>query len=219
MRLLLSLILAATCFAWMYLYLHACETRNYRTAFFYKLFAGLCFLLIGLHVADGSRYAVLICFGLAFGLLGDELLALRNLRREQYERLLVLGGLAFAVGHVLYILAACVRHARFLPTLILFAVFLAASSVYLKTQRFQAGKLQNACYGYIGIVALMAAAALSSALNAGGKQFIMALGALLFLLSDNVLLALYFGDEDTKAASIVVHVSYYLAQLLIAASI
>ena len=219
MRIVPPLIMAATCFAWMVLYLGACEKRNYRTAFFYKLFAGLCFLLIGLHLANGSRYAVLVCVGLGCGLLGDELLVLQSLRPEQPRRFFALGGLAFSVGHGLYILAACVRHARFVPTLILFAVFLAASLVYLKTQRFQAGRLQSACHCYIGIVAMMAAAALSSALNAGGKQFVMALGGLLFLLSDNVMLSLNFGDENTKAADIAALTSYYLAQLLMAASI
>lgn len=212
-------IFSVICFGWMAVYLRACRARRYTNAFFYKFIAGLCFILIGFSLRGASRYGTLICTGLCFGLLGDQLLALRLLWKKHFTLMFALGGAAFAVGHVCYILAVTQRQVKALPAVIAFILLFSISFQYLRRKRMNMRKLQAGGYGYIGLVALMAALAISSAFCWGGKQFSMALGGISFLISDNLLLAYYYGRAEGNYMDAAIHISYYLAQILIALSI
>lgn len=78
-----------------------------------KTTASLLFVLLGIHctrLRGQSVYALYVVIGLALGMLGDLLLALRYLSKKTHDLCFVSGTLAFFAGHVLYILA--VAHCR-----------------------------------------------------------------------------------------------------------
>lgn len=73
-----------------------------------KTTASLLFVLLGIHctrLRGQSVYALYVVIGLALGMLGDLLLALRYLSKKTHDLCFVSGTLAFFAGHVLYILA------------------------------------------------------------------------------------------------------------------
>lgn len=75
------------------------------------LFKGLttvCCIVISavavFHTTD-RHFAVLLMFGLFFGFLGDELLALRFVFTEKFSLCFLSGAMSFLVGHVFYVVA------------------------------------------------------------------------------------------------------------------
>ena len=73
-----------------------------------KTTASLLFVLLGIHctrLRGQSVYALYVVIGLALGMLGDLLLALRYLSKKTHDLCFVSGTLAFFAGHVLYILS------------------------------------------------------------------------------------------------------------------
>ena len=75
------------------------------------LFKGLttvCCIVIAaiavFHTTD-RHFAVLLMFGLFFGFLGDELLALRFVFTEKFSLCFLSGAMSFLVGHVFYVIA------------------------------------------------------------------------------------------------------------------
>ena len=101
-----------------------------------KTTASLLFVLLGIHctrLRGQSVYALYVVIGLALGMLGDLLLALRYLSKKTHDLCFVSGTLAFFAGHVLYILAVLTAAPRALspfatPTSIMLATISGISS-------------------------------------------------------------------------------------------
>ena len=160
-----------------------------------KTTASLLFVLLGIHctrLRGQSVYAIYVVIGLALGMLGDLLLALRYLSKKTHDLCFVSGTLAFFAGHVLYILAvltAAPRAWTYAIPITLVALAVAACSL-------------------TGVL-----------LTSDRALFMFFLGGLCFSLSDNMLVVLSFGRNDSPYRNAVLHVLYYMAQIFIALTI
>ena len=202
----------------------ACEKGQYRRAFWRKGLAGVCFVAAGLSFAmeyAGPEYPRLIIFGLVFGLIGDQLLAMRFISPERHDVFLVSGAVAFAVGHGMYLAAMwSLDSGAWLFALAFLAVGLAAAYAYILRHPLRAGKLLTPAMIYIAFVVSVAALAASLLTRGQGvRALLLLLGGILFAASDCVLTVRSFGEKRTTRQTVFIHASYYAAQLLIAWSI
>ena len=169
--------------------------------------------------ADAAVFAPLLV-GLLFGVLGDFLLAVKNVREKRHEKALFAGGIAaFAAGHIAYI----VYFYRLAPHGYLAPVSAAAFAVLYVAVTATAGNFK---YGgmlvpvslYCFVVAYSFTAAVSAA-SAGAAGVLVAVGAALFLLSDVVLSVFLFAPVRCKVLGILNLAAYFPAQFLLALSI
>ncbi len=220
---ILAAALSLCCGAFMALFLRAFEREAYRRAVWLKGLASLCFVTLGLLFCriSGDRFSKLVLGGLHLGLLGDVLLALRYVYAQRHDPLFLAGALSFAVGHALYLTALFGSGApAWGVTLAFLAMGLAASAVYSKKRRVDAGRFQAAGMGYIALVVFLAAVACAVAVRRGSVgALLFALGGVNFAVSDNLLCAYCYGSARRTSVNWAVHVTYYAAQLLIAWSI
>lgn len=212
------------CFVFARSFLQVSRVKDYKKAFWFKGAAGLCFLALGLIMAaEGADpgFARFTVLGLAFGLLGDQLLALRFLHPMKHDLFFTAGAGAFSVGHALYILALYGLAKGVSPVFIpVWLLGLAACWGYARKSRYDAGKLRFGAMVYLALVALMWAVACAAAIKSFSVgALLFALGGLCFVISDNILCAFCFGQKKSFSENIALHASYYAAQLLIALSI
>lgn len=216
-----GLLLSAGCASCGKRFVGACEDTRYRRAFWLKGAAGLCFLAMGLLAAEkcaNPDFAWRVCLGLFLGLVGDELLALRFIYTDKYNEFFSAGAASFAVGHVLYIRALLlVSGARLTAAIPIALAGAAASAVYARIRRVNAGKLSVCAVAYIALVVFMAATAfVTSARVFSVGALMFAVAGICFAVSDNILCAQSYGNKKTAGMNRAVHVTYYAAQLLIA---
>lgn len=219
-----GLILSAGCATCGRRFLNACEREAYERAFWLKGTAGLCFLALGIlsaGIGHDPDFAWRICLGLLFGLMGDELLAMRFIRRDKHDFFFSIGAGSFAIGHVLYIWALMkLSGARPVEALPVTALGAMLSAVYARIRKTDAGKLTPCAALYIVLVVFMAATACTAAVRSFSIGALMfAVAGICFAVSDNILCAYCYGNKKTPVMNSLVHITYYTAQLLIAWSI
>lgn len=172
--------------------------------------------------ASAAYFAPLLT-GLLFGMLGDFLLAAKNLKDKRYEIPCVVAGIAaFFAGHICYLVYFS-RLSPFhwlVPTL---AVCL--SAVFLLTTRFALrldyGRLLVPCVCYCLIVMWVFVAAVFAVATAPSTATaLLVAGASLFLFSDAVLAFILFAPVSNKKPLGALNLAtYFPAQILIALSI
>lgn len=207
-------------------FLQAGRRAEYKKAFLLKSAAGGFFLLLGLlnfFLCPDRSFAWKILGGLALGVGGDSLLAMRYIQEEAKKQVAFFtwGACSFAVGHMLYIMALLgYDRGAFLPALPVFMLGLGASLVYLRVRQVNAGRLQIQMYLYVVLVVLMAAIASSAAVRGFSIGLLLfGAGGICFAVSDNLLCAHNFGAAKSHAVDRALHISYYTAQLFIAWSL
>lgn len=197
--------------------------KNYWKAFIFKGFSGLCFIAAGIttfYLCPDKNFAVLILTGLTLGLAGDQFLALRFIYSRKSTAFFTVGGGAFAAGHMLYIIALLQNHGPLLKAAIPIGLAgLAASVTYARIRNVNAGPMQTPLMIYRILLSTMLAAAWGTVFrHLSPGQLLFAAGSLLFLISDNILFAFYFGTRQTSGMNRAIHGTYYAAQLSIALS-
>lgn len=218
---IVSAALTLACAFAAVLFMRACHETAYKRAAILKTAAGLCFVLIGLCMAAlisaDKRFAWLVAVGLAFGLLGDALLAVRFIKPEKHNFYFVSGALSFAVGHGLYIAALLSKYEVSLAVSLTFGVVaLAAAGCYIMGKKADAGGLMIFGGVYMALVVGMGAVAVGAATaSPSAATLLFALGGLMFPVSDSVLSAYSFGPDNRFCLNIAIHATYYLAQLCI----
>lgn len=223
MKIVVCAILVPLCAVLARFYLRAGWRGEAKKAFWFKGAAGLCFLVTGLVLmpdcAD-EAFARRVVIGLALGLLGDQLLALR-LAFPKYELpYFIAGAGAFAVGHGFYLRAMFARYGFLFRCLPLLVLGLAGAVLYAKRAKTEAGELTLPGGAYIALVTFMAAVAVSAAsVSPGVATVLFAVGGVCFTVSDNLLCAYCFGQRHDNKTDTAIHVTYYLAQLCIAWSL
>lgn len=171
----------------------------------YALAKGVCSLLFvaagvlaWVMGEGGSRQRFfLLLAALLLCAFGDVLLGVANRKAANLDkRYFVAGALSFAVAHVLFVLLfaalAPFRWYDWAPSVLLMGVLLALD----KTGSVQLGKMRPLAYVYTALIGLMFWKALGGLLFApapGPGAVLACIGAALFLLSDVILLFLYFG--------------------------
>jgi uncharacterized membrane protein YhhN len=163
--------------------------------------------------AAAPAYRGLVATGLLFSMGGDLLL----LSRARFR-----AGLAsFFVGHVCYALAFTAGSPGFAPSPWLLVLLVAVAAVILRTlwPHVVRERVPVACY--VAMISLMAWTAAGRALAPETSQpsgVLAALGALVFMTSDAILAFDRFA-RPWPGAHAAVMVTYYAAQILIAASV
>jgi len=212
------------CIAFAQLFMQAYKAQNFRRAFWLKGSAALSFVTLGILLAPfcpTPGYARLVVIGLALGLCGDQLLALRFLVPKFHDLMFAAGAGAFGAGHFFYMKALYDLGGIRLGVLIpVFLIGVAIANLYGRNHGSDAGPLQPAGLAYMVLVVFMGSVSLSAFLGSPSIGLaLFAVGGICFGVSDNILFAYAFGQKAQWRMNVWVHVTYYAAQLLIAWSI
>jgi len=197
--------------------------EKYVAADILKGLAALMFVIIGVTgylTVTNDSLGLKIAVGLVFGLIGDVLLNLRFVLKENGQKAFLAGILAFLIGHILYLCALIPISVNLSVCVIIGAVLAAALLTYIfKTMEV---KIAFKIFGvfYLGAVIIMTVIAIVIAASTGNAHDIVyAVGAVLFTASDIVLIFNTFSGV-TKFSLRITNLSlYYIGQLLIAGSL
>ena len=213
-----ALIPACLCLTAVFL---AQESRKkYVPAVILKGLASACFVALGFLLSDGTPTARLIVTGLLLGAIADVMLNLRMVFPEKGQPVFLAGILVFLGGHILYLIAV-MKYARNLWLCVIAGALLTALLMIWIFRHITAQKAFK-IFGmvYIGAIVLLNCTAIAN-LIAAPSAFagIFAAGAVLFLISDIVLILNTFGKETKQGLRIMNISLYYAGQILIALSL
>lgn len=168
------------------------------------------------NMSHGEDLALFIALGMTFGFLGDLFMAGLMIEGDKS----VLGGMiAFGIGHIFYIIGILGTN---LANIIVWIVFLMTAvvlwyGVVYRTAK-QVSMLHYAALPYALLLASTAGFAGGVALS-NSAFILMAVGGVLFLISDLILATQLFNRAHFKGIGDVVWLTYGSAQMLIVYSI
>ena len=193
------------------------KKENYIGAVILKGLASLCFVLVGVMAGNGGQLAKLIVTGLLLGCVADVLLNLRWVFPKKGQLIFLVGILVFLGGHVVY-LAAVLPMADNWAVCVVVGVVLTAllmKWIFSKITAKKAFKIFGVFY--LGAIMLLNCVAVSNLMTAPSAfTGLFAAGALLFLISDIVLILNTFGQKSKFSLRVTNLSLYYIGQLLIA---
>lgn len=206
-----------------------CNKKRSVIGLFLKVATSVCFIgtgaLAAYHNHPDLKFPLLVIVGLVFGILGDIFLDLKWLYTQHKDEYLYAGFTVFAIGHVFYCTAMGMRYGfgwkDFIFPVILGIIVVLFNVIIEKPSKQNFGKFRPAVLSYAFVLAFMAGCGLWAAFTVRTVEtFMLAAGGVFFLLSDLVLSPMYFKPgSDTPLNFVINHVTYYLAQYLIAMSI
>lgn len=191
-----------------------------------KLFASVTFVVLGisgfatsLSMTYGvSIVGLLMLGGAAFGLVGDGILALKDIDESRDFINILCGTISFAVGHIFYYIAL-IDYAgfSFIPLAVGAALDCIIIIVSMLGMKLNFGKLliPTIIYAFILSTTMVQAIYGAIVLHGSVASILLAIGFVLFLLSDLVLSLIYFVPKKDKKLVITNLTLYYLAQILI----
>ena len=192
-----------------------------------KTAASAAFIMLGFVSLRASSGVISIAVlpGLVMGLIGDIYLDLKYVYPKKSTLYTFTGFGAFILGHICYLIFLFSQYpltaAGLIISLIIAlcagcVIFFMPDKMKVDYGRFH---LISSAYGALLAFIVMYSLCLCFA-RFTGARVVFFLGTALFLFSDLVLSQIYFGkDKNTPANSMINHGTYYLAQILIAASI
>ena len=182
-----------------------------------KTAASVVFVLLGLLELRRMGPSVYEWYVVA----GDLLLALRFLSEKLHRLFFAAGSMSFFLGHIVYILAILTLcPAAWLYAIPIAVVALGAACFYAYAKEVRAGRITPLGVVYIGSVLFMTACAATGAfIESSRALFLFFVGGICFSASDNMLVVLSFGKNDSPYRNAVLHVLYYMAQIFIALTI
>ena len=193
------------------------KKEHYMGAVILKGLASLCFVLVGVMAGNGGQLAKLIVTGLLLGCVADVLLNLRWVFPKKGQLIFLVGILVFLGGHVVY-LAAVLPMADNWAVCVVVGVVLTALLMKWIFPIITAKKAFK-IFGvfYLGAIMLLNCVAVSNLMTAPSAfTGLFAAGALLFLISDIVLILNTFGPKSKFSLRVTNLSLYYIGQLLIA---
>lgn len=167
-----------------------------------------------------GKIVKLVIKGLCLGAAGDILLNLRFVFEKIGQKIFLAGIAVFLAGHIVYLVSLIMVSKDILICIIL-GLVVAAILLFIIFKSFEV-KLSFKIFGivYISAVCLMASFALGNCINAPSTfNLVFAIGAVLFLVSDVVLIFNTFGPEQKFGLRITNLTLYYIGQILIAVSL
>ena len=197
-------------------------------ALFFKAITSFLFISVAyasfmINSAQGVvTFFMLITMGLICGLIGDIVLDLKIMYKESSSLYQHGGMVAFFVGHIFY-LAALLIYFGFswiaLGTALILAIIIVCVSKFILKFEFAEHTIDT--YAYSFALSYMMTQACYAAITQGytTSTVLLATGAILFLLSDLVLVMTYYDNKDSRPFIIVNHTLYYAAQYAIALSV
>lgn len=223
-EIILALILFAICSCFLTLFLRAFYHKKFKRALILKGLASVCFVALGaysLFTSDMATYKIIIFIGLCWGIIGDEIIALCQIFPKYDTHNFLGGGACFIIGHVLYMIAMLmIDKINIIPVIFTFSLAIILSMIYGNKKQYFVGKMKHSLVLYIGVEILATAVAASVFINRGTiGSALFVLGGALFTISDNLLFAFKFGNRPRYRQNVWLHITYYLAQFVIAFSI
>ncbi len=230
MNLPITLVLVSTIVSYLlFIYLRIKRMRVF--ALLAKALTSLLFCTIAIICAisrDNITPVMLIMiFGLVFGLIGDVLLDLKVIYQEDKKAYLNSGICSFSIGHILYLIALVITAVNlkvYVTESLLISgaigvAFVAITIIGIRLLKYKMESylLQSVLYGFL----LAFVGAFCTCIFIKTNQLgLNAIGLCLFLASDIVLSAMYYGGKEENNKYIIInHTLYYSAQILIALSI
>ena len=189
-----------------------------------------CFIVSLVYLTDFNSAYVALGLGLVAGLIGDLLLELKVVYSENSDEYLMSGFVAFGVGHIFYIFAMIALansiwkiNSLVLPIAVAVGVALVLTfATYLlttKVMKFNFGKNIYATFIYTFVLYATTCMAIAFAI-CNAKFISLAIGLVLFAVSDLILSMQYFGGkEKNNIMQILNHTTYYIAQIIISSTI
>ena len=187
-----------------------------------KTVASVSFVCVGVNQALCSAFdaraipvcSLLMLAGLISGAVGDVLLE----SSATDKKLFAAGVAAFAAGHLFYIAAFALYDPRILPVAAIPAAVLTLVIVFPLYMLLDVkGGMRFAIPPYAFVLSFMASCAVVLAVTASDNRFyIIAPGAVFFLVSDLLLCIAMFGKKKRPSVSKISLTTYYIGQLLIA---
>ncbi|MCM1115832.1 MAG: lysoplasmalogenase [Clostridium sp.] len=196
----------------------------------FKTVSSLCFLLTAVFAlinnSNAIIYGSLIIMGGALGLVGDMLLDLKGIYK-QHENIYLRGGfIFFLVGHIFYfssiIYSTKMKWYFVVISAVISAVIGVGTVAMANVMKVHYGAYRRIVAVYVAFLAMTTITAVISVITSGFQKgyILMAVGAVLFLLSDVVLSNTFFGrGKDKPHHFFINHFLYYAGQYLIAASV
>lgn len=196
----------------------------------FKSVSSLCFLLTAvfalIYNPGAFTYGSLIIMGGALGLVGDILLDLKGIYKE-HENIYLRGGfIFFLVGHIFYT-GSIVYSVKMKWYLVLISAVVSMIVGIVTVAMANVMKVHYGAYRrivaiYVAFLVMTTIISVISVIVSGFQKgyILMAVGAVLFLLSDLVLSNTFFGrGKDKPHHFFINHFLYYAGQYLIAASV
>ena len=193
------------------------KKENYMGAVILKGLASLCFVLVGVMAGNGGQLAKLIVTGLLLGCVADVLLNLRWVFPKKGQIIFLVGILVFLGGHVVYLAAVLPMSDNWAVCVVVGVVLTALLMkwIFSKITAKKAFKIFGVFY--LGAIMLLNCVAVSNLMTAPSAfTGLFAAGALLFLISDIVLILNTFGQKSKFSLRVTNLSLYYIGQLLIA---
>ena len=217
---IIMLILLIMCAVLARIFLRAESNEEYVKAVILKGLASLCFVLIGLICSPGTHVASMIVAGLMIGCIADVLLNLRMVFEEKGQLIFLVGIVVFLTGHIMYLAAVLPLCAHKLACIVIGIVLTALLMVWIFTRITAKPAFKIFGVVYIGAIMLLNCVAAGNVIS-DQSQFnvVFAIGAVLFLVSDIVLILNTFGSEFRQTLRNTNISLYYAGQLMIAFSL
>lgn len=164
----------------------------------------------------------LMLVALLFCAAGDILLGIANQSKEVSQKPFLAGAAAFIIAHIVFCIHYFLR-VRFGLEVIILPILLVVLIAWFERRAWvRLGQIQRLGYIYTFIVGLMGSGALFTAWQAGLATPVgafTAIGGILFLLSDAILVFLYFGTTRRPFYRIANLTTYYVGILFLALSL
>lgn len=169
-----------------------------------------------------SSFGINIFYGLVLGLIGDVLLNMRNLFTGKPSMIVfAVGILAFLGGHFFYIAALLARCPQSLISDLIVTLIVAVIAIPPLMRSIKAPSTGLKIFGYVYLIVVSAmfscAAVILIKTGSSLLNITFAAGALLFLVSDFIMIYYSFGKKIKPLRAINL-LCYYVGQLLIAMS-
>lgn len=210
------------------LFLIARDRKGSVKALLFKTLTSFLFMVVAFtsFLANPNQgvatYAMLIMMGLVCGLIGDIVLDLKIMYKESSSLYQHGGMVSFLIGHLFYLAALIVYFGfSWTPVVIALALAVIIGLVSKFVLKFNFAEHTIDTYAYSFFLSYMMTQACYAAITQGftACTVLLAAGAVLFLLSDLVLVMTYYDNKDSRPFIVVNHVLYYAAEYTIALSI
>lgn len=214
------IVLLIACAVLARIFLRAESSEEYVKAVVLKGLASLCFVAIGLVCSPGTHVAAMIIAGLIIGSIADVLLNLRMVFEEKGQLIFLVGIVVFLTGHIMYLAAVLPLCPYKLACIIIGIVLTALLMVWIFSRVTAKPAFKIFGVVYIGAIMLLNCVAVGNVIaEQSAFNTVFAIGAVLFLVSDIVLILNTFGSEFKQSLRNTNISLYYAGQLLIAFSL
>lgn len=196
-------------------------------SYIFKVLASAGFMVIAvlsfINSGNNKSYFIFVFCALSLGFLGDSALGLKNIIVAKKKYLVTFGIILFLLGHIVYS-ANFIYEAGINWWIFVVNLFIAIAMMELTKKLSYKLSFTFTLLGYMYsyTISLMLTSAVYYAISLGNSTLsvVILIGSISFYISDCLLSASYFKSNMRyiRQANLIVHITYYLAQILLALS-